>query len=217
VARSRRQRQRIAAAAGGLALLWTAVAAAEPASGGARRPPGAPGDGPQTVEPAARTEGEYGGVKPGKAKGGRAAGSRRALTWLGFQPSGDGGARVFLQLSGDVSYQQNVQGGALFLTLEGARTTARNTRLPLDVRYFDTALSSLRALPVRARRGRRGQPAQPAGVAIEMRLKDAAAAAAAQLSMKKEADGYTYLYVDFPPPRREAPAAGDRPPGAATD
>lgn len=146
--------------------------------------------------------GVYSGVQPqvaGSDREGQAGAKKRRrrpgrITWVGFQAQGDGGARVFLQLTSEVPYEQRVEKGRLVVHLDGARLGNRNARRFLDTRFFDTALARIDADAVRRRRGRK------AGVDLEIRFKSPADAAEAQASMTtSEIDGYTYLFLEIPP------------------
>lgn len=149
-------------------------------------------------------EGEYGGVEPGgTAKPGyefeRQCGNRRdLLTWIGFQEREGGGSRLFVQLCGELAYDQAMVGNKLVVSLPGARFESTNARRALDMRFFDTVLQ--RAAPSRSRgRGKRSRR-RAAGISISISFKDAADAREASASIDKSKDGYTYLFLDFGPP-----------------
>ncbi len=140
-------------------------------------------------------EGEYGGVVPGKVgdKPRRAPKTKRTvLTWIGFQKKG-AGSRLFVQLTKDADYEQEVVGNKLIVTIPGARFGSRNARRRLDTRYFDTSLRSV--VPKRARRkGKR-----KAGVALHIGFKNPSDTRSASAQLSQEQDGYYYLYLDFGP------------------
>ncbi len=140
-------------------------------------------------------EGEYGGVVPGKVGDQRrkAPKTRRTvLTWIGFQNRG-AGSRLFVQLTRDADFDQEVVGDKLVVTIPGARFGSRNARRRLDTRFFETSLRQV--VPKRARRkGKR-----KAGVALHISFKNPSDARSASAQLSREQDGYYYLYLDFGP------------------
>lgn len=156
--------------------------------------------GPQPEPPPSvvRQPGEYSGVKPGEPV---PMGRKRAntLTWIGFQPSPseDGSARLFIQLTSEISYSQTVRDGKLIIRLDGARFHSRNTARRLDVRFFNSALRQVLLKRVGKRRGGKDRPEQSAGIEVQVSFKDASAVRPARATLQAEKDGYHYLLLDF--------------------
>lgn len=151
----------------------------------------------ESEEPRLEIRSGYGGVVPGRpaqAPQGKIP-ARPTLTWIGFQPLDGGAARVFVQLSARVAYEQRVVGDELVVTVSEVAPGAKNHLRPLETQYFDTALASIRAERLR-RKGRRGRAG---GVEIHVKFKGKPREADARI--EKAPDGYHYLYLDFPPPQ----------------
>lgn len=157
-------------------------------------------------------EGEYGGVTPGviypyddkdydkRFKRPTNRGKRkRRVTWVGFQPRDDGSARLFVQLTSEADYSQQVAGRSLRVYVHKGRMTSRNAGRRMDARHFDTAVLEVEARQVSGRRARRNRPARPRGVEITVTFKNSADAREAQASLTKEKDDYYYLFLDFAP------------------
>ena len=157
--------------------------------------PRAPGD----------TDG-YGGVTPGEGASRKPRRPNR-LTWVGFQVKDDGTSTLFVQLTSEVPFTQEVVGGKLVVRLEGARFANRNARRRLDTRFFETALQQVTSRAVSKRRARGDQPARAAGVELTVAFKNPEDAREASAELRQEQDGYHYLYLSFG-------AAGVRPSGA---
>lgn len=195
-------RNRISLALAAL-LAAAAPAAAQPAEGGV-----------------VKQEGEYGGVsRDAPAKGARPARApKHTLTWLGFTPKADGGAEVFFQAAEPFTVAQRVEGGTLVVVLEGLKKQARNTRRPLDARFFDTAIARIKTKVVRARRGKRGSAGHPAGVEVRITFKEAKDAREGSVRAEKGAEGMSYVYLAFPPPATpgQIPDEVDRPSSTAS-
>ncbi|HWN67316.1 MAG TPA: hypothetical protein VNM90_06725 [Haliangium sp.] len=151
----------------------------------------------------------YGGVTPGEGTPRKPRRPNR-LTWLGFQVKDDGTATLFVQLTSEVPFTQEVTGNKLLVRLEGARFANRNARRRLDTRFFETALQQVTSRAVPKRRARGDQPARAAGVELTVAFKNPEDAREASAEIRQEQDGYHYLYLSFG-------AAGVRPSGAATD
>ena len=160
----------------------------------------------QEAEESAAEEGapaaeSYAGVVPGEAElspGAARSGRRPAISWIGFQPKGGGAARVFVQLSGETDYDQRIEANTLRVWVPGAEIANKNARRPLVTRFFSTAVASVDARETR-RRGARG-------VELTIRFVAPEDAASADASIAAEKDSFTYLYLDFSPPRARAPA-----------
>lgn len=161
---------------------------------------GRPGTSWAQDEPPAQVNkvGEYSGVSP---RNNPLKPPRRpnVLSWIGFQPQDGGQARLFIQLSSEVSYTQAVKDGTLYLMLEGVSYRNANARRRLDTRFFDTALQQVTSRRVSKRRARRGQPAQPGGIELRIQFKNAADARPGNASMSAGEDGYYYLFLELPP------------------
>ncbi|MBI4510913.1 MAG: hypothetical protein HY698_14870, partial [Deltaproteobacteria bacterium] len=105
------------------------------------------------VSKEARKEGQYGGVVPGRPAAAtpapRAAQRQNKgpgnVSWIGFQPQPDGGARVFVQVDRVLAFEQKTEGEALVVTLEGARLRMANHHRPLDTSYFESDLAKVLA------------------------------------------------------------------------
>jgi hypothetical protein len=172
-----------------------------------------PGEGTSFRLQPVHKQGVYGGVTPGKPVAKvyekkrpvkNRSKRKNRVTWVGFQPSGDGSSRVFIQLTSQVPYTQRVEGDTLIVNLESARFGSNNAQRFLDTRFFDTALARVDA--DRARKGRR----RARGVDVRIKFKNPAGAAQASASMSQnDADGYTYLFLDFPAPSGSASSPGD--------
>ena len=173
-----------------------------------------PADAPPEGTP--KREGEYGGVDPtspdaapakgDKGKRGKAP-AKRTLTWIGFAPKEDGASELFFQAAQPFQVQQRIEGRTLVVLLEGLPKQARNTRRPLDMRFFETALLRVTAKPVRAVRARKGKPGHPAGIEVRIAFKDPKDAREGALRVETGKDGLAYAYLGFGPPsgpRREA-------------
>ena len=149
------------------------------------------GGGPQAAASAG-----YGGVTPGESTSRKPRRPGR-LTWVGFQVKDDGTSTLFVQLTSEVPFTQEVAGGKLVVTLEGARYGNSNVRRRLDTRFFETALQQVTSRPVSKRRARGDQPARPAGVALTISFKNPEDAREARAELRQEEDGYHYLYLRF--------------------
>jgi hypothetical protein len=185
-------------------LLAPAAAAAQEGPGAAARPAGklAP-EPPVTV----KKEGEYSGVVPGKNTL-RGKKRRNLLTWIGFQRRDDGGARLFVQLTSEAPYTQEVRDGALYIKVEGVRYRNRNARRRLDMRFFDTPIGQVTSKHVARRRARKDKPEQTAGIEIRVQFKSAADAQQGTASMAAAEDGFHYLTLDFQPAAGAPAGAG---------
>lgn len=179
-----------------LVLAASGVAGAEEEDEDARSEGSEPSeDGPP---PDANRDGTYQGVAPGDgAPVGRKPrpGRTPKVTWLGFQPKPDGGARVFVQLDREVAHPQQVVDGALVISLAGARVAHSNSRRALDTRFFDTAIDRVAIEPARRRPGSRRAAR---GLELVIRFKKPAEARELEASMSAGKDGFTYLMVDVP-------------------
>jgi len=149
--------------------------------------------------PQPNKEGEYGGVTPGKStlKGTK---RKNQVSWIGFQPQADGSTRLFVQLSNDVEFSQEVRKGVLVVHLDGARYRNRNAQRRLDTRFFATTLRQVTSRRVGKRRARGDRPARTAGIEVRIQFKDPQQARVANAEMVREKDGFHYLFLDFTGP-----------------
>ena len=142
-------------------------------------------------------EGVYGGVTPGKApapegkpgkKQARRSGGKPTVTWVGFQPPGEGGGapRVFVQLTSVVQPTQEVVGDGLVLRLAGARLGPPNITRPLDTTFFQTGVTRV---TVRRAKGK------SAGVEVYIQTKGKPPGPAAT-HVETGPDGMSYLFVE---------------------
>lgn len=144
--------------------------------------------------------GEYGGVTPGlptlpRIVLPRDASQRCYVTWTGFQvlPSG---SRVFLQLNRTPDKAVHTTAGEIRVELGGCRVYRWNNLRPLDLRFFDTPVSSARV------RWSRRQ-----GATLHVQLKRAVQPQVEVAQLQ----GWTYLFLTFHHPRaRPAPTSPPR-------
>lgn len=160
-----------------------------------------------------KKEGDYGGVKPGAAPDTapssgkpRRPPARRSLLWVGFTPKGDGASELFFQAVDPFTVSQRLEGQTLVVTLEGLKGQARNTRRPLDTRFFETSLARVTARKVSARRARKGVAARAAGIEVRIAFKDAKDAREGMLRTDTGADKMFYAYLGFAAPSSPSPA-----------
>ena len=160
----------------------------------------APAPSPAPTPPA---EPGYGGVVPGRAQQpthlrGRPGTAPTVVTWPGFQPRADGASRFFVQLTSRVTYEARAERGRFVVTLRGVRIPDRQTGRALDTRFFETPVTGARL----ERRGR-----NDAAFVFDLR-----ADVTPVVSLEVGADGYAFVFVEFPAgqwlPRPPAPAAG---------
>lgn len=155
----------------------------------------------QTINTGIREAGSYGGVTPPKGAAGEGAARKpkrpNRVTWVGFQGKDDGTSTLFVQLTSEVPFTQELAGNKLVVRLEGARFANGNARRRLDTRYFETALQQVVPRAVSRRRARGDRPARPAGVELTISFKNPEDAREASAELRQEADGYHYLYLSF--------------------
>ena len=142
-----------------------------------------------------RDVGAYGGVTPpGSGSPPRERVAKRVptkrrgvqvVTWPGFQPTPNGGSRFFLQLTGNAETESRATAGRFELTIKNARTHVRNTRRPLETRFFNTPVTRAQLKS----KGRRDLV-----MIFELR-----APAAPTVRTQRGESGYQFLYVEFPP------------------
>ncbi|WP_428264269.1 hypothetical protein [Haliangium sp.] len=151
----------------------------------------------------------YGGVTPGEAAESKRKRKRpNRVTWVGFQPRAGGGSRLFVQLTSEVGFEQELRNGTLVVKLDNARYDNRNASRRLDMRFFDSALRQVTGKRVSRRRARRQRPARSAGIELAIEFKNPDDAAEARAELRAEQDGYYYLYLDFEPPGPRPPRGG---------
>ena len=112
------------------------------------------------------------------------------MAWIGFPRLDGGGARVFMQLSQDVPYEQSVVGDALVVALPGVKLGHRNQSRFIDTSFFDTRVARVETRRLKGKRG---------GVEVIVTFKKGASAKA-DAKIETGADGARYLYLDFAPP-----------------
>jgi len=145
-------------------------------------------------------EGEYGGVRPGVAATPAPPGKRvhhpprkDELTWLGFEAK-EGAGELFFQAPAGFNVVQWVDKGQLVVVLEGLHRQVKNTRRPLDTRYFDAPVARVTARPVGAHGGAR---AHKAGIEVRVAFKNPKDAREGALRTATEPDGMFYAYLDL--------------------
>ena len=131
----------------------------------------------------------YQGVVPGSgqtAPSAPAVGERLVLTWPGFQPRPDGASRFFVQTNGVVE-TTTARGRRPFRDRPSRtrRFAFGTTPRTLDTRFFNTPVDSAR---VERRRN---------DVAIVVR--DGAATSRPQVTSESAANGYHFVFIEFPP------------------
>ncbi|MDJ0763477.1 MAG: hypothetical protein QNJ97_10855 [Myxococcota bacterium] len=105
------------------------------------------------------------------------------ITWPGFLKRPGGGSRIFLQTTGAINYKVKQKDRLITLHLKDARVYLSNNRNPLVMTHFKTQVS-------RAFLKKRGTRVE---LIIELKEK-----ALPEISQTTDADGYHYLFVDFP-------------------
>jgi hypothetical protein len=65
------------------------------------------------------------------------------VVWTGFQMSGEGGSRVYLQTTNDVEVSVQASKDGLTVTVHNCRIHVRNGGRPLDTRFFSTPVKSV--------------------------------------------------------------------------
>ena len=140
------------------------------------------------VSPSATEAQHYTGVVPGSDtlpdNLAAAPGGAALVTWPGFQMMPDGGSRVFVQTSTEVTPELKRDGDHWQVVLGGVALPPGNARRPLDTHYFNTPVKSIRTLS-------RGQTVS---VVLEMRAK-----LKPNLRTERSANGYFFTYLEFPP------------------
>lgn len=156
---------------------------------------------PTGPAPAANKEGTYGGVTPGVAN---PYGDERlaphpskntrklTMTWIGYQGQPDGSSRIFIQSNSELRYEQSLKNGKLTVFIEGLRYRTKNSKRPLDTRFFDGRVAGVKSRAVAKKRGR------SAGIEIEVEFKNPQDAVEASASTKVTEDGVYYLFLEFP-------------------
>jgi hypothetical protein len=130
----------------------------------------------------------YVGVVPGSdtlPEGMAAApGGVALVTWPGFQMLPDGGSRVFVQTSIEVTPELKREGDNWQIILAGVALPPGNARRPLDTHYFNTPVKSVRT----------HAKGQTVAVILDMRAK-----LKPNVRTERAANGYFFTYLDFPP------------------
>jgi hypothetical protein len=113
-----------------------------------------------------------------------APGQGSLVTWPGFQMLADGGSRVFIQSTIEVTPElKRDVGDSWQLVLPGMSLPAGNARLPLDTHFFNTPVRNVRAL------------ARGNGVVIVL---DMRAKLKPNVRTERAANGYFFTYLEFP-------------------
>jgi len=130
----------------------------------------------------------YGGVTPGSTvvPDGIAAqpGATPTVTWPGFQMTPDGGSRVFVQTTSEITPELKRGGGGFLLMLPGVALPPGNARLPLDTHFFKTPVQRVHAKQ------------QGSGVVVTIQVKGKVEP---KLRTEKAPNGYFFTYVEFAP------------------
>lgn len=113
-----------------------------------------------------------------------APGGAALVTWPGFQMLPDGGSRVFVQTSTEVTPELKRDGDNWLVVLGGVALPAGNARRPLDTHFFNTPVKSIRTVT-------RGQTVS---VVIDMRAK-----LKPTMRTERSSNGYFFTYLEFPP------------------
>jgi hypothetical protein len=106
------------------------------------------------------------------------------ITWPGFLMRPDGGSRLFVQTTRELAFEKVEKKGRVQLQFKDARVHLDNNRNPLVTVNFNTPLKTA-FLKRRVKR-----------VDLVMELKEPAQLV---ITQHVDADGYCYLFVDFPP------------------
>ncbi|MDD5307875.1 MAG: hypothetical protein PHU25_11195 [Deltaproteobacteria bacterium] len=120
------------------------------------------------------------------------------VTWPGFIMRADGGSRIFLQTTGALSYERTDKNKKIVLRFYDTKIYLSNNQNPLVTSHFNCPVN--RAYLKKTRKY--------VELVLEMRAAEAPA-----ITQEKDADGYTYFFVDFasgnfppPPPPPESSA-----------
>jgi len=106
------------------------------------------------------------------------------ITWPGFMMRPDGGSRLFIQTTKALTFVKLEKKNRLELQFRDTAVHLNNNRNPLITVNFNTPLKTA-FLKRRAKR---------VDLVMELKVK-----AEAVISQYTDADGYCYLFVDFPP------------------
>lgn len=113
-----------------------------------------------------------------------APGQGSLVTWPGFQMLANGGSRVFVQTTTEVTPELKRDAGDNWqLVLPGMSLPEGNARLPLDTHFFNTPIRNVRALS-------RGDDVV---VVLDMRAK-----LKPNVRTERAANGYFFTYLEFP-------------------
>lgn len=172
-----------AAPAGGGGAAPAAPAAAPPAAGA---PAGAAAA--DTPKPPGNTGGYSFSDKPAPRRAAAVKGVRRHASGPvamlpGFEQTGDGGSRLFVQLSQSVQVEERKAQGAITYVLKGAHVTKWNNTNSLVTVHFNTPVSRARLVP------------QGSDLLFIVELR---AAAAPTFKITEAPDKTSLLTVDFP-------------------
>ena len=106
------------------------------------------------------------------------------VTWPGFRARYDGASQIFLQTTGPIQYTVSETKKKIIFKLENTKVHLSNNRNPLVTTHFNTPLK-------RAYLKKRKKHLE---LILELKQE-----CTFQLSQNTDADGYFYLFIDFPP------------------
>lgn len=110
------------------------------------------------------------------------------ITWPGFRSTAEG-SEVFLQLTGPVSYQQQIKGRKVFVTLDKVTVPFRNNLRPVITQQFPQSIVSSFRLRMLGR-----SRAKSHKMRLEISLLEKAKP---QITVSNQGQ-YTYLVIGFP-------------------
>lgn len=136
-----------------------------------------------------QSPGEYPGVVPGGGNNlPRVAELKNKqgtwVTWPGFLSAPDGSSRIFLQTTGQFTYERTDESQKIVLLIDNAKVFLNNNRNVLETSHFPTPVKRAYLKNIKKK----------LALIIELRTP-----AQASISQTTEADGYSYLIIDFPP------------------
>jgi hypothetical protein len=145
--------------------------------------------------------------KAPRASAARAVHTPTKAVMPGFETLSDGSTRLFVKLSGPVSYETRSDHGSTAYVLKGTRVARQNNCNPLVTEYFNTPVTTARLV----------QHEHDLWFVTETR-----ATVAPAVSLDTEADGGATFSVRFPkgdylPPEAPAPEAAEFAPSGASD
>ncbi|MBN2343626.1 MAG: hypothetical protein JXX29_19365 [Deltaproteobacteria bacterium] len=106
------------------------------------------------------------------------------ITWPGFFMTADGGSRIFIQTTAPLEYKQKTSKKKIVLTFKDTKVHLSNNQNPLVTLHFNTPL----------RKAYLKKYKKKTELILELKTKTTPA-----ISQSTDADGYSYLFIDFPP------------------